>query len=1479
MDTTHTPTLTQTKGDSVSYTFSGWSTTNVADDTATWTHADWSGSNDEIIELMVSDYRDTDQYYGSSYKWSFSTVDVTDPVVIQTYPADGAIDVGTTNTLTVTYDESMNASVEPTLTQTGGVVVNYNFIGWEKSTYDNDTARWSHDTWYERDDITLKVESGIDLSGNTQSSAYTWSFTRDDNLRPSVKTTTPEYDASDVNRSVDVVIVFTEDMDTSVIPTLTQTAGTDPGGWTFLGWSKTHTDNDTASWSHNDWITEDSVTLEISDYDDAVGNYGFAHSWSFTIEDWNVEVRETTPSDGATSVGESLSVSITFYESMDTSVTPTLTQETGDVVTYTFSGWSSQYLTDDTATWTHSTAWTSNDNIQLNVSGHKDLNGNTGTPYVWSFQTGDTIKPYVIETTPADGATGVDPDVDIRIVYSESMDTGPGGEGQVQITLGNQGGVVFLGWETTYVSNDTAVWDHTAWDEENPIQISNKYYRDESDIQGDQYVWDFDTGDFTAPGLKGTDPNDGASFVSYSKDVTVIFDEPMDTAQTPVLNQLGGDIVTYTFSGWSTTYVANDTAIWSHPTNWTDSDTVTLEISDYYDDSSNIGTAYNWTFDIVDHTAPYVISTSPADNETGVSWNLDTITVVLSETMDQYSTPSIHHYTEGETVSYEFYRWETTYNTRDTAVFNVTDTYEDNSDGHVGVYTSAGFLDEAGNEAEYSWLFHLEDNTPPEVYSVEPLPWSLANADAVVNVTFNETREHAYYGNWDYYYLNTSVIPVITQQSDDPGGWNFLGWGVDFNDRIYARWSHNNWTTDQVTLAVSGYEDVSGNVGIDHAWTFNVSIYTTHGIIRINSDTEMVNIASSEGWQGDGSALNPFRIEFYHIEGDGPGGGTCIYIGNTTLNFVIANNLLEYAWTDTAVYPFYPRAAVTLFNVQNGIIENNKMHVWGDYGIYAEEATGTVVTGNYIDHFWKGMYFDLSSSVTVSNNELIGDSTNPPIQGIYMLNSDSCDLIGNKIDNGDGDGIALESSSFGTVSWNYIGNYSYGLVLDGVESVTIENNSMMRCGMMIWGWSWEHWTSHKVENNTVNRFPLMFFNGVENYDLSPYDRAGQIFIVDCWMVSISFQMMVNSSVGIYMAVSSDIHINNCTFMGNDYGLYTIAAGGNRIIHNNFIDNYNQAYDDDFNTYNKTYPLDGEYWDYGGNYWSDYTGSDNFYGPDQNIPGSDTIGDTSYTVDGPGGNIDQYPLMDPTNVYINFTEGTQFVSVPWQQEGIHVEDLLASAKWESAITYKDGSWHTYKMGRAEQYNRGFPMVNNTFGIWVNLHHGGVANGPNLRDTVINITLKPGWNLVGYPSVTERIASDTLPAEVSKLGLFNESREYLLEYIFKEDFSNLAMSMSNGYLLYNDADYDVLWSVKFDEDYQSPFNFETQDWIMSNDGGDEIKDGQKQEIITEGSSSKVVDELSVSSKKSLNLNYLLIFLFTISVAVYTVVKRKRETDRSR
>jgi parallel beta-helix repeat protein len=161
-------------------------------------------------------------------------------------------------------------------------------------------------------------------------------------------------------------------------------------------------------------------------------------------------------------------------------------------------------------------------------------------------------------------------------------------------------------------------------------------------------------------------------------------------------------------------------------------------------------------------------------------------------------------------------------------------------------------------------------------------------------------------------------------------------------------------------------------------------------------------------------------------------------------------------------------------------------------------------------------------------------------------------------------------------------------------------------------------------------------------------------------------------VGVYGSTSVVLVLNNIGYNGVGANLGTSA--NNLVHHNNFLSNHVQALD------NKT---GQNMWDVGyasgGNYWSNYNGTDQCSGPAQDVcPRPDGIGDTPYTF---ANARDNYPLMKlfvqtiihdvavsnitPSATSVNQTK-TLSITVTVTNEGAATENFTLTLYYDTAM---------------------------------------------------------------------------------------------------------------------------------------------------------------------------------------------------------------------
>ncbi|MFH1100944.1 MAG: NosD domain-containing protein [Methanobacteriota archaeon] len=117
-----------------------------------------------------------------------------------------------------------------------------------------------------------------------------------------------------------------------------------------------------------------------------------------------------------------------------------------------------------------------------------------------------------------------------------------------------------------------------------------------------------------------------------------------------------------------------------------------------------------------------------------------------------------------------------------------------------------------------------------------------------------------------------------------------------------------------------------------------------------------------------------------------------------------------------------------------------------------------------------------------------------------------------------------------------------------------------------------------------------------------------------------------NGIGVYLSSAVNTVLTNTDIIKNNVGASIDSHSENNKIYHNYFNNSQNAVDYSSSTsWDDGYYLDDMIHISGGNYWSDYQGSDELRGPNQNLSyGSDGIGDTAYRIS--NSRYDHYPLM-------------------------------------------------------------------------------------------------------------------------------------------------------------------------------------------------------------------------------------------------------------
>lgn len=321
--------------------------------------------------------------------------------------------------------------------------------------------------------------------------------------------------------------------------------------------------------------------------------------------------------------------------------------------------------------------------------------------------------------------------------------------------------------------------------------------------------------------------------------------------------------------------------------------------------------------------------------------------------------------------------------------------------------------------------------------------------------------------------------------------------------------------------------------------------------------------------------------------------------------------------------------AIYLFACVNCFVNGNTASNSG-VGIRLDRSSNCYIFDNNANNNGHGIFIDGSSNITLRKNNMTGNSYNFGVQGtflqeyihdidvsntvngkpiIYWINqtdkpvpanagyvgivNSTNIVIKNLTLTKNVDGVLFAHTTNSSIQEVAINNNFHGILLDDSRNCFVHDNNVTDNK---YGIGLRRSCSCCVFDNNVssNDYGIgVWFSGSSVYDNN----------------------INNNSIGLGLSGSTGCSVCSNIVTNNEFGIKIKHSSNNTIYHNNFINNTSQVYTEySMNVWDNGYPS-------GGNYWSDYNGTDS---------DNDGIGDHPYEID--ENNADHFPLMGEFHKY-------------------------------------------------------------------------------------------------------------------------------------------------------------------------------------------------------------------------------------------------------
>ncbi|NPD87768.1 MAG: hypothetical protein HGN29_03545 [Asgard group archaeon] len=288
---------------------------------------------------------------------------------------------------------------------------------------------------------------------------------------------------------------------------------------------------------------------------------------------------------------------------------------------------------------------------------------------------------------------------------------------------------------------------------------------------------------------------------------------------------------------------------------------------------------------------------------------------------------------------------------------------------------------------------------------------------------------------------------------------------------------------------------------------YGINTGSSSDLTLINNTCNLNEHVGIDVW---GSNNNVTLINNKCTENCTPGNsGAGIRLSTSTIG-ILTNNTCDYN-NDWGIF-IYDSSEVTLIN---NTCRNSNSH-----GINLQDSFDANLINNTCNYNDKnGINVFNFYNTSLLDNECNYNLNN----GIYVTSSPNATLTNNVCKDNINVGLFVYTCHNASITENELKNNN--IQLGNSNNASLEDNFLYNCGLVILGFNLDSFSTCSIENNWVNGKLLGFFTQVITSTISS-SIYGQLILIDCSDITISDQVLFNTSSSISLYSSDNIFITN-----------------------------------------------------------------------------------------------------------------------------------------------------------------------------------------------------------------------------------------------------------------------------------------------------------------------------------------------------------------